>query len=172
MYTGWIKCSQEFQRLIGFKFNGKHFRRNTLHKFFNCELTDKQYIKMYLKWKSFNEDIQWHVKKKVTNAHGINEGEMLASILSGKRYFFERYNDLYHESKLQEWTDGYGGRERYVDERYAALKAHLRSDGTIYSEKREVIWSGDNKNFRENDIDAYIKDLELIKSKLKEFSQK
>jgi hypothetical protein len=174
VYKGWIKSSLAFQKTIGFSYQGKHHRRNKYYKFFNVEVTDDQYLEMKSKWKHFKEDIQWDLRKKVDEAFGIKEGDLTASILNGKRYFFNRYSNLNYTSKLREWTKNNGlyvyNREKYIYEGYIALKAHIAQDGSTCSEHEQYIEKLTRRcDFDESDIDTYIDDLLIIKNKLKEF---
>lgn len=172
MYKGWIKCSENFQRMAGFNYEGKQKRHGLKWKYFGCEVTDSQLQGMKENWEKLkNAEIEWDLNKKVDSAYGVKEGEVLLDLIGYNHYFFSKYTNITRYSKLKEWKTHnglyYSSDGKYVSEGFIADRTHIRDDCSVFN-TLSVHMSKDTKQcaFDVNKIDLYIEDLQNIKQKL------
>lgn len=177
LYKGWIKCSDYFQKMAGFNYISKQKRHGSKVKFFGCAVTDEQLKGMKENWNKFKDvDIEWELEKEVDSAYGIHKGDVLLSLL-GWNYFFNKYDNIRHFSRLREWKT-YNGITNFSDgksvrEGYAASKTHIKSDCSVYSTLGERIDKNTLPNHMDTgDIELYISMLGEVKNKLVELNEK
>lgn len=172
MYTGWVKCSENFQKMAGFTYKGKQKRHGNKFKYYGCEITDIQLQGMKHNWEKFKKvDIEWDLEKAVECIYGVKDGDVLLNLLGYNHYFFSKYTNIKHLSKLKEWKtyNGlyYSSEGKYVSEIYYADRTHIRDNCTIYNTHGGYI-TEDTKSheFDVEKIDMYIENLKEIKNKL------
>lgn len=172
MYLGWIKCSENFQKMAGFTYKGKHKRHGLKYKFFGCEVTEQQLQGMKDNWEKFKDaEVEWDLKMKVTSAHGVNDGDVLLNLIGLNRYFFSKYTNITRYSKLKEWKTHNGlyyiSNGKYVSEGTIADRTHIEDDCTIYDTLTDHIGKDiKTHSYDVNKIDLFIESLHDIKRKL------
>jgi hypothetical protein len=178
MYTGWIKCSSNFQKMSGFTYENKQSRHGSKIKYFRCKVTEVQLKGMKENWEKFkNTDIEWDLKKKVSSAYGVKDGDTHVSLLHFDNYFFNKYTNIYRYSTLQEWKTYNGLRYfsdgKFVSEGYIADKTHIRDDCSVYdTSTAHIIEDILDHEFTEYKIDEYVAILQDVKQKLSSLNVK
>lgn len=166
MYNGWIKCSEKFQRMSGFKYKEKQQCNNGDFKYLNVRVIDIQYKGMVDNWEKFkSSSIEWDLKKKVNEVNGLSEGEVVLKLLNHDNYFFYRYDNLKHFSKLKEWKEYNGIYDislgKYIEEGYLSTVSHIKKDGSTYETHTKWI---------ENDVKSHGYDLHKLHKYMKELN--